>query len=50
MKRVLFGCLGIVGCATEESVKVFNTEPTASITSHSGGEEILWHKTQLDAR
>ena len=41
MKRLLFGCMGVVGCATEESVKVFNTEPTASITSHSGGEEIL---------
>ena len=41
MNRLLLLSLGIVGCASEETVKVFNTEPTASISSHSGGEEIL---------
>lgn len=39
MMRFVF--LFLIGCASEEAVKVYNSAPSATITSHSSGEAFL---------
>ena len=36
-----FISLFLIGCASEEAVKVYNNAPSATITSHSSGESFL---------
>ena len=36
----LLGVLGIVGCESDATVKVFNATPEAAITSHENGAEV----------
>ena len=36
-----FFSLFLLGCASEEAVKVYNSAPSATITSHSSGEDFL---------
>ena len=42
MSRILWlSCIGLWACDSEDTLKVYNTDPTAVITSHSDGEEFL---------
>ena len=41
MSLLSFTLFTILGCRSEEGVKVYNTDPEASITSHASGTELM---------
>ena len=42
MHRLFLGlAFTVSGCRTDNSIKIFNAEPTAEITSHSDGDEAI---------
>lgn len=42
MKPIAFlSLLSVVACSSDEGVKVYNSDPTATITSHSDGAEFI---------
>ena len=49
MVRTLFLLSAVLlpACRTDNSIKIFNAEPTAEITSHSDGDEVLEGYTEI---